>query len=357
MNRRQLLKAGLALPIVGAFPAFAGDNVGGKPVYIADMHFHLFFPGQMPGRNGPIRPLARTMSEGHVSLLSWSIIGDLPWLRPTPRGIRQSGMPEPGRAKTWFAGEISRVKEHLAGQGLALALTPQDIDRALLGEPKVVLSVEGATFLDEDPKLLEWAYEQGVRHIQLVHYIRNDIGDFQTEKPEYNGLSERGREIVKDCNRLGILIDLAHATDTVVGQVLEISSTPVIWSHSSIARNRKPSWTLPSLQARQLGIETARAIAAKGGVIGLWALRADTGPDVASYAARMSEMADLLGEDHAAFGTDMNALVSPVIANYRDLQRVVAIWQSQGMERARIEKLAIGNYARVLKAALGARAA
>lgn len=351
MHRRQLLKAGLALPFIGAFPALAGDRV-----FIADMHFHLFFPGQLWGRSGPVKPLAHAMAEGNVSLLSWSIVGDLPWLRPTPRGIRQSGMPEPGGAKAWFAAEIARVKEHLAGQGLALALTPQDIDRALLGEPRVVLSVEGATFLDEDPKLLEWAYEQGVRHIQLVHYIRNDIGDFQTEKPEYNGLTEVGKTAVRECNRLGILIDLAHATDAVVGQVLEISSAPVVWSHSSIARNRKPDWKLPSLQARQLGLDTARAIAAKGGVIGLWALRADTGPDVASYASRMSEMADLVGEDHAAFGTDMNALISPVIANYRDLQRVIAIWQSRGMERGRIEKLAIGNYARVLKAALGARA-
>lgn len=352
MDRRQLLKAGLALPFAGAAPAFAGDRLA-----IADMHFHLFFPGQLPGRNTAMKPLRRTMSEGNVSLLAWSIVGDLPWLRPTPRGIRQSGMPEPGSAKTWFEEQIGRVKAHLSEQGLALALTPHDIDRALLGEPRVVLSVEGATFLDEDPKLLGWAYEQGVRHIQLVHYIRNDIGDFQTEKPDHNGLTEMGSTIVKECNRLGILIDLAHATDTVVNQVLDLSSVPVVWSHSSIARNGKPNWMLPAVQARQLDLKTARAIAGKGGVIGLWALRSDAGPDVAGYAKRLAEMAEMLGEDHAAFGTDMNALASPVIADYRDLQRVLSIWHASGMNHSRIEKLAIGNYARVLKAALGARTA
>lgn len=355
MDRRRLLKAGLAglaLPLASACPALAGDVV-----YIADMHFHLFFPGTIPGRSGRTKPLAHAMAEGNVTLLSWSIVGDMPWLRPTPRGLKQNGVPERGSAKTWFEEELGRVKAHLTEQGLKLALAPEDVDRALLGEPRVVLSVEGATFLDDDPKLLQWAYDQGVRHVQLVHYIRNDIGDFQTEKPDHDGLSEMGRTIVKECNRLGILIDLAHAADTMVEQALELSTVPMIWSHSSIARHGKPNWRMASLQARQLGVDSARAIAAKGGVIGLWALRADTGPGVESYARRLADMAELLGEDHAAFGTDMNALVAPVITGYRDLRRVVQIWQSQGMDRRRVEKLAIGNYARVLKTALAAREA
>ena len=71
----------------------------------------------------------------------------------------------------------------------------------------------------------------------------------------------------------------------------------------------------------------------------------------AAYAERLAELADWLGEDHAAFGTDMNAIANPVIRSYADLQQVVAHWRRAGMPEARIRKLAIENYARVLRAA------
>ncbi len=347
MNRRQFLAGGLSLPMAGVSPALAGDRVP-----LADMHFHAFFPGTIVGRNVPFKPLAKTMAEGGVSLLSWSLVGDLPWITTTPRGLRQKGEPEPGAAKAWFLRDLGRIKAHVAEQGLKLALTPDDIDKALRGEPHVVLSVEGATFLDEGPANLKLAYEHGVRHVQLVHYIRNVLGDFQTEKPEHNGLSERGRATVAECNRLGILIDLAHATGEMVDQVLAISTAPVVWSHSFVAGAQVPNWTMPMPRARHIALQHAKAIAAKGGVIGLWALRADTGPTPESYARRLAEMADMLGEDHVAIGTDTGALASPSIATYRDLRYAIDVLQRQGMAPSAVEKVAIGNYARVLKVAL-----
>jgi microsomal dipeptidase-like Zn-dependent dipeptidase len=114
---------------------------------------------------------------------------------------------------------------------------------------------------------------------------------------------------------------------------------------------------MPAVQARQLSVDAARAIAAKGGVVGLWALRSDVGATVEAYADRLSEMADWLGEDHVAFGTDMSALVAPAIANYADLRRVVDYWERRQVSESRIRKLAIENYARVLRQALGARQA
>ena len=104
-------------------------------------------------------------------------------------------------------------------------------------------------------------------------------------------------------------------------------------------------------------LETAKAIADRGGVVGLWTLRSDVGATIDAYAERLAQMADWLGEDHAGFGTDMNAIVNPPIADYADLQRVIAHWRRQAMPEARIRKLAIGNYARVLKQALAAKPA
>jgi membrane dipeptidase len=350
MDRRQLLKAGLAWPFAFASRAFAKD-----PIFIADMHFHLFFP---PGPNSAsLKPLASKMADGKATLVAWSLVGDLLWMRPTPRGLKQNGVPLAGETLAWFQRELVRIKAYIAEQNLKIVRTPADVELALKGDAHVVLSVEGASFVDDDLSQVQAAYDLGVRHIQLVHYIRNAIGDFQTEEPQHNGLSDFGKTVVEECNRLGILIDLAHCTETAVTQALAISKVPVVWSHSSVTNARKPHWSMPAWQARQLSVEGAKAIAAKGGVVGLWALRTDVGATVEAYAYRLSEMADWLGEDHVAFGTDMNGLIAPVIANFADLRRVVDYWERRQVSESRIRKLAIENYARVLRQALAARQA
>lgn len=331
----------------GAQMAVADDGM-----LLSDMHFHMFFPGTLPGRYLQLRPLAESMAEGRVTLLSWSLVGDLPWITATPRGLRQKGDPNPGAAKAWFERDLERIKRHVAEQGLKLALTPADVAKAEGGEPHVVLSVEGATFLDESPENLQIAYDQGIRHLQLVHYIRNVLGDFQTEEPRHGGLSERGRATVRECNRLGILIDLAHATGPMVEQVLEISTAPVIWSHSMVSRDRVPAWTMGMPFARHLALKHAKAIAQKGGVVGLWALRSDTGGTPLGYARKLAEMVEMLGDDHVGVGTDYPALARPSITSYRDLKLAFEALAHLGMAPASVRKVAIGNYARVLKAAL-----
>jgi membrane dipeptidase len=213
--------------------------------------------------------------------------------------------------------------------------------------------VEGATFVDGDLGQVKAAYDAGIRQIQLVHYIRNSIGDFQTEAPQHGGLTAFGRSVVEECERLGILVDLAHCTPEAVRDALAVAKKPMLWSHSSVVRGRvTPRWTMPAWQARQLSLSSARAIAGKGGVVGLWAVRADAGHTPEAYADRLAEHADLLGEDHAGFGTDMNGIARPVIASFADLQRVVDRWHRLGLRPERIHKLAIANYARVLKQTL-----
>jgi membrane dipeptidase len=349
MDRRQLLKAGFAWPFAVAGSAFAKD-----PIFIGDMHFHLLFIGPNPAASNP---LARNLAGGRATLVAWSLVGDLPWMGVTPRGFKQKSVPKPGETVTWFQAELARVKAHIAEQNLKIVKGPADVDLALKGDPHVVLSVEGASFLDDDPSQLQAAYDAGIRHIQLVHYIRNTIGDFQTEKPQHGGLSDQGKKVVQECNRLGILVDLAHSTPDAVTQALAVSKAPMVWSHSSVTRTRKPQWMMSVTQARQLSLEGAKAIAAKGGVVGLWALRSDVGQTPEAYADRLSEMADWLGEDHAAFGTDMNGLLGPVLTSYADLRRVVDYWEQRRMSESRIRKLAIENYGRVLKQAMAARQA
>ena len=346
MDRRRFLSTGLAAALLPA-PASAETS---PSVPVGDMHFHLFFFGPRPAQ---LRALAQEMAAGRAMLAGWALVGDVPWLTIGPRGFAQKGTPTTGEAVTWFQAELGRVKRYIAAQGLKIVATPADLDLALKGDPHVVLSVEGATFVDGDLAQLKAAHDAGIRQIQLVHYVRNSIGDFQTERPEHGGLTAFGRSVVAECNRLGILVDLAHCTSEVVRDALAVSKKPMVWSHSSVARGgTSPRWTMPVWQARQLPLASARAITTAGGVVGLWAIRADVGQTVGAYADRLVEMADLLGEDHAAFGTDRDGIANPVIASFADLQRVVEHWQRRGVTEQRIRKLAIENYARVLKQAL-----
>jgi membrane dipeptidase len=344
MNRRELLIGGAALGAAPFFPALAGDSAA---IPIGDMHAHLFFIGPKPASR---YPLGNMMAEGNATLVSWSLVGDMRWIQPSPTGLRQKGAPKPGDATRWFKEEIARVTQHARAQKIKIVTKPEDVDRALKGEPHVVLSVEGASFLDDGIESLKVAYDAGIRHIQLVHFVRNTIGDFQTEPPTHNGLTEFGQQVVKECNRLGILVDLAHCTSAAVGQALAASSAPVVWSHSSVTKDglfkRNAAW-----MKRQLGMEQAKAIAAKGGVVGLWGLRSDVGSTVESYGDRMLEMAKWLGDDHVAFGTDMNAVANSPVATYADVRRVVRHLEKR-VDVASVRKIAIGNYARVLRSAM-----
>ncbi|MFN3744211.1 MAG: dipeptidase [Hyphomicrobiaceae bacterium] len=348
VDRRTLMlgaAATVAAPVVGVR---AGDS---SSIPIGDMHAHLFF--SISRQPASVRPLAKLMGEGHATLVSWAVVGDQPWIRPTSHGLRQKGAPTPGAATQWFKQELARARAHAEEQKIKIATTPADIERAVAGEPHVVLAVEGASFLDDGLDGLKAAYEAGVRHLQLVHYIRNTIGDFQTEPPQHGGLTDFGRKVVEECNRLGILVDLAHCTRAAVDHALAVAKAPLVWSHSSVGKAGAVAEARSLWQVRQLGLDQAKAIAAKGGVVGLWGLRSDVGATIESYGDRLLEMAGWLGDDHVAFGTDMNALGNSPVASYADLRRVVRYLEGR-LAADRVRKIVIGNYARVLRQAMEA---
>jgi membrane dipeptidase len=352
INRRELLRVSIAS---GIAQGLAGNTRAAGPIYLADMHYHLFFGGMYTPQK---YPLGLDMASGGATLVAWSLVSDLLWMGPTADRHRQEKTPNPGEVYAWFQREMARIKRHIADQNLRTIGNSADVDRAVDGDPHVVLATEGTYFLDDDLSRLGAAYEQGVRHVQLVHYLKNSVGDNQTEQPAYGGLTEFGKQVIMECNRLGMLIDLAHCTEEAVMQALAIGKAPMVWSHSSITKTGTPHWSMVLWKARQLTLPTARKIAQKGGVIGLWALRPDVGPSVESYAGRLAEMADQLGEDHVGVGTDSHGVDNDqMLANYADVRKVIEYWQKAGMKETRIRKIAIGNYARVLKQAFGLRQA
>jgi len=340
MDRRGFLAGALTAPLLLGRRAAAQ-----APIFTADMHFHSFFADS----KYHLRPLAPALAAGNTTLAAWSLVGDLLWF--DPKTYKQKSTPKPGEALGWFQRELGRIKEHLAEQKLNILRAPADVDLALGGKTHVVLAAEGASFIEADVRRVKTAYDLGLRHLQLVHYTRNTVGDIQTETSEHQGLTQLGKQVVRECNRLGVLVDLAHCTEAAVADALSISQAPTVWSHSSVTR--EPSASAAIWRRRQLSLDAAREIARKGGVVGLWSLQVDVGKTAENYADRMLELAEWLGDDHVAFGTDINGL-GPfgILSGHGDLSRVVDHWRRRGVAETRMRKLAIGNYARALKPAL-----
>ena len=118
-----------------------------------------------------------------------------------------------------------------------VALTPADAYRLeKLGKRAIYIGMENGFPIGTDISRVKEFYDRGVRYITLCHSSNNDICDSSTDKkgPEHNGLSEFGKEVVKDMNKLGMLIDVSHISDKSFYDVIELSKSPVIASHSSV---------------------------------------------------------------------------------------------------------------------------
>jgi membrane dipeptidase len=217
-----------------------------------------------------------------------------------------------------------------------------------------VIAVEGAGFTADGLELLEQFHADGLRHLQLVHYIRNALGDFQTQPPEHNGMTEFGVNVVKSCNRLGILVDLAHATNPVIDKALEVSAAPVIWSHSTIS-SFQYGWQQSVGLARRLYIDYARKIAQRGGAVGLWSLRSSVGSSPSGYASELMRMVDAIGPEHVMFGTDLDGVgTGGVMSELGDLRKVADLLSERGVDDKTLKAICFDNYARCLRTAMEA---
>ena len=143
-----------------------------------------------------------------------------------------------------------------------IAFSPKDAFR-LEKEAKhaVFLGIENGYPIGNDLSLIKRYYDLGARYITLCHTLNNDICDSSTdtEGPEHGGLSRFGSQVVEEMNRLGMIVDISHVSDETVKDVLSISKTPVIASHSCVSA----LWNVP----RNLNDELLKQIAENGGVI------------------------------------------------------------------------------------------
>jgi membrane dipeptidase len=145
---------------------------------------------------------------------------------------------------------------------IELATSARDIER-IVGQKKIaaVLTVEGGHQIDNDLAVLRMYRRMGILSMTLTHFRSNDWADSSTGKAEHNGLTELGKDVVREMNRIGMIVDISHVSDKTFYDVLRVTTKPVIASHSSCR-------SLSDIP-RNMSDEMLRALAQNGGVAGV----------------------------------------------------------------------------------------
>ena len=285
---------------------------------------------------------------------------------------------------------LEQVRRHPAE--LQLCLTPADILAARkAGKFAVLLGLEGGHAIENSLALLRTFHRLGVRYMTLTWANNNEWADSSGEATIHNGLTDFGREVIREMNRLGMMVDVSHVSDKTFWDVLETSAAPVIASHSSA------SAVTPS--HRNLSDEQLRALATQGGVALVnfypgfidetwqqaWkSLRPereaafeaaakpfrDAGrpipfyvthsidhifteriprPPFASLIAHFDHMIQVAGVDHVGIGTDFDGIpaLPEGIDSAADLPRITEALAAKGYSAEDLHKVLGGNLMRV----------
>jgi membrane dipeptidase len=158
--------------------------------------------------------------------------------------------------------QIDAVRENVAKypKEIVMARTAVDVRRAhAQGKIAALMGVEGGHMLGNDIRMVRIFSDLGVRYMTLSHFYNTEWSDSSTDRPAHNGLTDFGKEIVREMNRQGMLVDISHVSDKTFYDALEVTKAPLIASHSSCRALCD--------HVRDMSDDMIKALAAKGGVI------------------------------------------------------------------------------------------
>jgi membrane dipeptidase len=281
---------------------------------------------------------------------------------------------------------------------IEIARTASDIDRIhATGKIAAVLDIEGSFDLDGDPAVIRQMYRLGLRSVQLsAHNWTSNYADSCCSPPKWHGLNERGREVIRELNRLGMVINVSHASDEAISAAIDASADPVVATHhglrsvNDIPRNL-PESLLKKLAAKggvmgfQIGNEfhnrkafdwnvahagkafwDTSAILKRGTQLSIDELDKIVGPQfpmvpaaipqeirltVDEWVGVVGRAIDLVGEDHVALGSDFDGgpPLPRGMRDVRDLPMITDAMLRRGYSEERIRKFLGGNLLRVLR--------
>jgi len=352
--------------------------------------------------------------DAHIDTLQRILIEKVDIGQPLPKGhvdiprLKEGGMHAPFFAlwvPTYYRGAeavrrtldlrdaMQRVLD-AHPQEIELATTASDIER-VVGSGKIAafLTVEGGHQIDNDLAVLRMYYRLGIRSMTLTHFRNNDWADSSTDTPKHNGLTDFGKQVIREMNRLGMIVDVSHVSDKTFYDTLAVTTKPLIASHSACR--------VLSDIARNMTDDMLRALAKNGGVVGinfgsgflsqksaealkksisnLAAAEPDlTGKALDDYAreqyikvfqsgptepsallddmvANIDHAVKVAGIDHVGIGSDYDG-VSSVPAGLEDVSHMpnlTAALLKRGYSEADIKKILGGNFLRVIREVTG----
>ncbi len=333
---------------------------------------------------GPSDPRGRVMhtdlarlAEGRVGAQFWSV-------------YVSADLPEPEAAVATME-QIDVTKRLIARypERLALALTADDVERAMReGKIASLLGMEGGHSIASSLAVLRQMYDLGARYLTLTHSKNTPWADSATADPEHDGLTPFGEQVVREMQRIGMLVDLSHVSEATMLDTLDVARAPVIFSHSGargvnghsrnvpdnvLARLRDNGGMvmvvgLPGYLSEERRQWYARREAHQASLKALWqgqpavveaamkdwdAQNPEPKATVATMADHIDHIRRVAGIDHIGLGGDYDGMDSgPVgmedVAGYPKLFAELA---RRGYSQADLEKIASRNMMRVLRAA------
>lgn len=248
----------------------------------------------------------------------------------------------------FHAEKLHRFEEESEGR-LRIIRTVQDLD-ALLADRAAGKSVTGALLAIEGLHNLEGKFENlarlreaGYRMASPTHFFDNDVAG-SVAGLEKGGLTPLGRQVIREMERSGMVVDVAHASPAAIAEILQMATRPLVSSHGGVKGTCDNN--------RNLSDDEIRGIAATGGVIGIgyWdAAICDT--SVEGIVRAILHVRDVAGIDHAALGSDWDGATTTVL----DAANISALTEGlmrAGLSEEDIAKVMGGNTLRVLRAVL-----
>lgn len=328
--------------------------------YGIDTHNHVDVPLTKEDLPGPDIDLAGEITRSGLTAICMTFAVDY------------QKLVNPGEAFDRFLNGLTAMDADLAKNKMKRALNMEDLRKAKKKkQPVVIQSVEGGHWLEGKLDRVEVGYKRGLRHLTLLHDsdASTPLGDVYTNEPVFGGLTQFGAEVIKECNRLGILVDLAHCDGNTIAMALKVATQPVFISHTCLNTQLGSNANFAKMMYKRLiSKENAKVVADAGGVIGVWTHLADTPLE---YAKNIRALVDIVGVDHVCIGTDTKMTPSyrkgaPQNQKPRPGERTNEAWADQktgfyytvvdallktGFNEAEIGKIGGGNFCRVFDAA------
>ena len=292
----------------------------------------------------------RRLRAGGVGAQFWSVY------------VPSSTMEEGNAARTQLE-EIDIARQIIARypDHFALAMSPSDVER-IFGEGRIasMLGMEGGHAIENSLGALRAFFDLGVRYMTLTHSASIDWADAGTGEDLHDGLTPFGEEVVREMNRLGMLVDLSHVSPATMSDVLDVTEAPVIFSHSSARALTDHVRNVPD--------SILRRMPANGGVVMVTfvpsfineEVRTHEGPRSEAPRATLADVADhiehvreVAGVDHVGIGSDFDGISSTPIGleDVSTYPALLAELSRRGWSEEDLRKLAGENVLRAWREA------